>query len=704
MNRLDALEPWSAPPSLGKRTREKLLVPIGLTTAPPTARVVMVNFDELERLGIPVPAGRRLTSELETELLTRFAVRPIEEGERAQLTGFATRYQGYPGYVQGDGRAVMVAQAAVIDSRGRRRERVDVQLKGVATGLLPKRKDWASRNGRMFLSRAIQEALYADFLAANGVASNRWLAIIDAGHTITRPSDSVEFRVGWHLRTGNFWRMGHLWHFADDRRALRDVLTEVRQVLAQERGRRALPSLERTYHWLLRKKAIELADAWWLRYVHGSYTPDNVGLFECLDQGTACTIDRNHPSFSAHRVGYSHAAAMLMGEDYKRILPEALRKIATPAERRRLVRIAPGQVTGRWFERRMAFQLLRHLGVEERVAQRLLHRHRDRAIAWWTSFRALADAVDRGRESWVGRQAAFRVRHAAHFDVFRAIQAGLRLATIARFTEAPAASTVRARAQRLLATLRPEADRTGRDLLSAVSFLELLDEVIARSTTTATRLAELRLMRERAAVLGRRSSSLEGGDSLTIAERFVNGLQNLVPMSRVRAWLRIVSRRNVIDGPGTSIWAARELRTGRTPRLPDGRWIVSRVIENGVEFQQVSDGVRDAFRFVVTRRMTREASTSLRLELRWSGVWRRSKRTSMTDDELVFEVPIDRPLPRRLRARFVGTRRFTNGGLGYARDVPLLFSSLEVQLELARLAKARGQHREIPEVLKPLVG
>lgn len=696
MSWLDELSPWEVPETISTRTREKLVLPIPLVQAPSTARVVMVNFDELERLGIAVPKGRRLTAALETAILQRFALRPAEEGEQPLTSGVATRYQGYPGYVQGDGRAVMLAQANRRDRRGRSRERIDVQLKGVATGLLPKRKDWASRHGRMFLSRAIQEALYADYLASNGVPSNRWLAIIDAGHTITRPSDSAEIRVGWHVRTGGFWRMGHLWHFADDRAALREVVNEVRELLAKEQGRATRPTIARTYLLLLRKKVLELADAWWLRYVHGSYTPDNVGLFECVDQGTACTTDRNHPGFSAHRVGFSYAAAMLMGEDYKRILPEALRKVATRAERRALSKLAPGQTTTRWFTARMAFQLLRHLGVEDRAAGRLLRRHRTEVEGWWRRFQAFADAADRGRESWVGRHAAFRVRHSAHFDVFRAIPVVLRLATSKR--------SVRERAQRLLVVLRPEVDRTGRDLLAAVAFIELVDEVIGRATKEATRGAELRLMRERAVALGRRSRTLEGGDSLQIAERFVDGLQKNVSLHRVRAWLRIVLRRNLVDAEGTAIWSARQLRARRTPRLPDGRWIVSRVIENGVEFQQVSDGVHDALRFVVTRRMTRERSESVWLELKWKGVWLRRQRVAMTDDELVFEVPLDGPPPRRVRARFVGARRYSNAGLGYCRDVPIVFSSLEVQLELARLAGEAGQTRALPPVLEPLRG
>jgi hypothetical protein len=698
MSRLAKLDEWAPPETLSGRTKERLLVPIGLTTENTAAagpRVLMVNFEELERLGIHVP-GRRLTKALETELLQRFALRPAGEGEASIVTGIATRYQGYPGAVQGDGRAVLLGQARRLDDRGRPRERIDLQLKGVATGLLPRRKDWASRHGKMFLSRAIQEALYADFLQRNGVASNRWLVIIDSGTTVNRPADSKDVRVGLHVRVGQFWRMGHFWHFADDRRALAEVVNEVRTVLGEERGRGPV-SLPRAYLLLLRRKVVELADAWWLRYAHGSYTPDNVGLFECMDQGTACTVDRTHPSFSAHRVGYTHGLAMLMGEDYKRYLPETFRKVATSAERAQLTRLTPGIRTTQWLESRMTYQFLRRFGLDERQVRLTLRDHRARATGWWRRFRAWADASDRGRAVDVGTNMSFRARHAAHFDVFRAMHVSLRLAR----TD----GSVRERAQRLLHVLRPELDRIGSDLTEAAAFVELVDELISIVLGDGPRrLAELTLWHERARALTRRIRPLEGADSLELAERFVEARERAVRPGRLRAFLGVTLRRNLIDGPGAPIWAARQLRLGKAPRLPDGRWIVSTLIENGVEFQQVSDGVHDAFRFVVARSLQRDSEPGLRLELKWgSSVWLSRAAQAVTPEAWIFEVPIDRALPRHLRARFTGLRRHSNAGVGYGRGVPIVFRSLDVQVELARKAQQRGQRRQLPAGLAVLV-
>lgn len=706
--RLAPLEAWAAPERLSTRTRDKLLVPIGLAregSAEAQPRVLMVNFDELARLGVKVPRHGRLTPALERELLARFALRPAGEGEAPVATGVATRYQGYPGAVQGDGRAVLVAQAVRRDASGRPRERVDVQLKGVATGLLPRRKDWASRHGKMFLSRALQEAFYADYLDSNGVPSNRWLCIIDSGATIQRPADEVEVRVGLHVRAGQFWRMGHLWLFSDDRRALRDVLDEVRHLLAQERGRKAPLSPARAYLLLLRRKALELADAWWLRYAHGSFTPDNIGLFECMDQGTACTVDRTHVSFSAHRMGYGHVPELLMEEDYKRHLPELKRRAATREERRALSRLKPAPLARGWLLSRMTFQALRRLGLDERQARRLLSRHREAAVEVYRLVRALADEVDRDRQEVVGDKLTFLARHAARYDVFAA------LAKVARLAQHRHRWTARERAQRLLPVFKPELDRTGLDLERALSLVEVVDQVAdlaLGALPEAARRAHLALWAERAKALNRRVKSLEGGNSLAVAEEFVLARVQRASLARVRARLTAFLRSNVVDGPGTALEAARRLRRGKPRRLPDGRLLVGECVEDGVAIQQVSDGVTDALRFVVALDGVRlDDAAKLKLELRWGRVRLERACVSASAEEVVFEVPVGPHAPPRFRAGFVGTakgrmKRLTNGGVGFGRCVPLLFHSLEVQVALAAEARRNGLERALPDVVAAL--
>ncbi|MEW5740688.1 MAG: protein adenylyltransferase SelO family protein [Myxococcota bacterium] len=705
--RLAPLRPWEAPARLSERTRQKLLVPIPLahdTQAGP--RVLLVNFAELERLGVEVPRFHRLTKRLERALLERFALRPAVEGESPVATGFATRYQGYPGAVQGDGRAVLVAVGQRRDAQGRRRERVDVQLKGVATGLLPRRKDWASRHGKMFLSRALQEAFYADYLAASGVPSNRWLAIIDSGATITRPSDNVEVRVGLHVRSGQFWRMGHLWLFSDDRRALKDVLDEVAQLLASERGRKTGVTPARAYLLLLRRKVVELADAWWLRYAHGSFTPDNIGLFECLDQGTACTVDRTHVSFSAHRMGYGHVPELLMEEDYKRHLRELQLRAATRDERRALGKLKPAPLVRGWLLSRMTYQALRRLGLDEAQVRVVLRGHREAAVRLYRLVRSLADEVDRGREVAVGVKLTFRARHAARYDVFAALTRVVQLAARRELSQ-------RQRALRLLPVLKPEADRTGLDLERALSLVEAVDGLVDLALgkmDEARRGAHLALWAERAKALNRRVRALEGGDSLDVAEQFVEARTQGASLGRIRARLTAFLRSNVVDGPGTALEAARRLRRGKAARLPDGRVIVSECVEGGVAIQQVSDGVRDGLRFVVaTEGLRLDEPAALTLELRWGRARLQRAPVEVTQEEVVFEVPVKPHAPRKFRAGFVGTsggkrRRVNNGGVGFGRWVPLLFEKLEVQVALAAEARRRGKARRLPDVVAPLGG
>lgn len=696
------LEAWTPPETLSKRTQDKLLLPVPLVPVGSTPRarprVVMLNFDELERLGVDV-GDRIVTPELEREILERFALRPVESGESGSRLGIATRYEGYPGAVQGDGRAVLLAKARRIVN-GRPRERVDVQVKGIATGLLPRRKDWTSRHGKMVLDRGLQEAFYAAFLEQNGVATNRWLAIIDLGATVTRPTDNVELRVGLHVRSGQFWRMGHLWHFARDQKALRDVTRELGRLLADERGRRTPPSAARMWAQLARRKAVELADSWWLRYAHGSFTPDNVGLFESMDQGTACTVDRTHVSFSAHRMGFGHAPEVLMEEDYKRYLPGFLASVQRRPERQRLERIPWAQVARGFLRRRMEWQLLRHLGLDERQVRHALHRHRPLVESFFSLFRSLCNQVDRDRETRIGTKGPFRVRHGATYDMFPVLPT---LSALAR-----RGWDLRRQALALLPVMRPETDRTGLDLKRAVLLIEHFDGLLKAvlGNDAAERInATLLVWNDRARALGRRTKELEGADSLKWAEHFVAQRQQGVSAARLRAWLNGFLRRNVIDGPGSAPHAARQLRRGRFASSEDGRVVVTRCVENGVTIEQLSDGVRDVLRFRVSRRhFEGVAPETVRLELRWGAVRLPRALTSETRDALFFEVPVDESAPRQFRARFVSPgRRVTNGGHGFGAQVRLLFSSLDVQLELARYARQRGLTRPIDPAMRPLI-
>jgi hypothetical protein len=167
-------------------------------------------------------------------------------------------------------------------------------------------------------------------------------------------------------------------------------------------------------------------------------------------------------------------------------------------------------------------------------------------------------------------------------------------------------------------------------------------------------------------------------------------------------------RENVIHGPCTALDAARRLRTGRAERLSDGRVVVTACAEGGVLVQQVSDGVRDALRIVVAGNpLQLDEPTALQLELRWGQVRLLRAPQSATRREVVYEVPLPPFAPRRFRAYFSATRdgqrrRLANGGVGFGRSVPLLFASLDVQLELAREAQRRGEVRPLPPTLEAL--
>ena len=92
MTRLEPLRPWTPPEDLSERTQGKLYVEVPLVPEPGAPesppRVVLANFDELNRLGVKVPRGNRLTKSFERELLEHFALSPSPPaGERVGERG-----------------------------------------------------------------------------------------------------------------------------------------------------------------------------------------------------------------------------------------------------------------------------------------------------------------------------------------------------------------------------------------------------------------------------------------------------------------------------------------------------------------------------------------------------------------------------------------------------------------------------------------
>jgi hypothetical protein len=171
-------------------------------------------------------------------------------------------------------------------------------------------------------------------------------------------------------------------------------------------------------------------------------------------------------------MGYGHCPDILMEEDYKRHLPDLLKRAATRAERIALNALPLAPLARGWLEVRMTFQALRHLGLDEVQVRTLLRRHRAKAIAFWRFVKQLADEVVRDHEVAVGSQMTFRARHAARYDLFAVLTKVVQLLT-------GPTRTARQRALRLLPVLRPESDQIGLDLARALTLVEHVDALTA---------------------------------------------------------------------------------------------------------------------------------------------------------------------------------------------------------------------------------
>ncbi|MCK5799097.1 MAG: YdiU family protein, partial [Deltaproteobacteria bacterium] len=348
---------------LKPETRKKVIVEVPLV-AEKGAHVLLANNRELKRLGLKPPENGLQSATYEKQVLGAFAFRPAtpEEIQTKAYThvGLATRYADKNGAkgVKGDGRAVLVGDVVVKNRKGRITGVYDIQVKGIGTGLHPDWKGFGHRHGRESLRQALEDALFSDYLATNGIRTNNWLAVIDTGKTIEYPDGGKE-RAGLLVRGGNFLRLAHLNLVKDDPAALRDLVDHVNRTLSMELGRKRSLSLAGLYKVLTQRKAQEVADLFFLRTVHGSSTYDNIGLVENMDHGTGSTVDRTHKNYSffSKWVGFGGEPAFILSRYYETELLGFLKQVAHGAERKALDAIKPAALTSGMLEHRMRYQL-----------------------------------------------------------------------------------------------------------------------------------------------------------------------------------------------------------------------------------------------------------------------------------------------------------------------------------------------------------
>ncbi len=158
-----------------------------------------------------------------------------------------------------------------------------------------------------------------------------------------------------------------------------------------------------------------LADLWWLRSVHSSVTPDNIGLMETMDHGTASAVDRPHAQYrfemALTSAGFNREAAQVLGK-YQETLAPLLEKVARGSDRARLEKLdfvkadnenlLPAILQG-MFDRAMTRNALLHAGFSEKDAAALMGgKHRRAASGFFRLVWSLANEKGSGKHEIKG--------------------------------------------------------------------------------------------------------------------------------------------------------------------------------------------------------------------------------------------------------------------------------------------------------------
>lgn len=685
---------------LAPATRKKIVVEVPLV-AEQGARVLMANHRELKRLGLQPPKNGLSDSTYEKQLLGAFAFRPATADEIKNKTythmGLATRYADKlgDGGVKGDGRAVLVGDVVVKNRQGRITGVYDIQVKGIGTGLHPNWKGFGHRHGRESLRQAMEDALFSDYLATNGIRTNNWLAVIDTGKTIEYPDGGKE-RAGLLVRGGNFLRLAHLNLVKDDPTALKDLIGHVNRTLSVELGRKRPLSLTGLYKLLTQRKAHELADMYFLRTVHGSSTYDNIGLVENMDHGTGSTVDRTHKNYSyfSKWVGFGGEPAFVLSQYYDTELISFLKQVASPAERKALDKLRPAKMTKGMLEHRMQYQLLLHIGLSEKDAAHAMRKQRKPVKALLEAVLKLANTTEPGRKHQMGPTT---VENPARYDVFGALD------TLAKVYLNHDATT--GRAQALVGALRKDGPQNAEDVTAATSLVKAFEGVmtprLTRVRDKAQQRTQLLVMGENASARNRHAATMVRQSLRDYAGGTVQRIERGEQVESIRADLNAFKRLHVVKGQGSSTNAAQRVLSGQAKKTSDGFVVLNRSRENGVSIAEISSGTRDLMRVEITGNPLKLGDVG-RYGMRYqtsSGQWIDVQPTAVRDGKAIFDIHvIASAAPKSFQAAFYNRDNssapwWNNAGRNFGTNMPLVLGSQSVHLALGVEAQRRGETR-----------
>lgn len=688
-------------------------------------RLLFVDTELLTALGMPVGKNGFLAPEHEAALLQLSALKPVGAGEIADTTGVATRYADKHGWVQGDGRAVVVGGPRTERGHhgGKAVERpVNLRLKGVGTGLVPRGKDdKLHTTGKMGDDGALADTLISSFFAKNGVRTNRTLAFTGSQSLFEYQINGTTYSSteGTMLLAGQFDRLGHLLEAERSGKpgAVRALLDDVNAQLCHELGRKQPLSLAGMFSLIAGRKARELADLWWLRSYQGSITYDNIGLFESIDHGTSEALDRTHKGHAFNpgcSAGFGGEPAYVMQVYLARELRRFFVKSATGAERNQLLSHDVDRLVEQVLAERMAANALEHTGFDLDQVKALLKHARPEALAFSSVVRALADETVPGHEHHVVSpfNAAWQttVNDPARYDVMQALAALPRAMGLLRGgDQGGAVQLVQAALAPLVADASKDAD-AARTLLRAAT--PLFERALA-GMTPAQSTAQLEIASDLAVGINRPVDTLLRFSLLPwVNDKLAAVKDGRLSVARFRGEIAALLRAHQRRGDESAGHVAMALRHGTLPRDEAGRLVLSSVIEHGVRIEERSDGVSDALCVSLAEnpmQLADPAKVKLLVSLH-EGHEQTLTPVRTVGGEVFFELPITATggAPEHVHCRFVaddGTgNRWDLDGFGFGNGHTPLLASRAVQAELAAQARRTGRRRhQTPDAMADAV-
>ncbi len=679
----------------------------------PDAKLLYVDPKALRDLGLHIGTYGRLTQDEERALAQSFAVRPARAGEDATHDVVATRYQDLSrgqgfGAVQGDGRAGILGKPLSIQiaqkSKGTKTELVNLRVKGVPTGLAPVGTPKGDGHGTGLLSElnALADTIVGSYLGRNGVDATRAPAVASVDeqykYYFVLGGEKVPFtsRVGFQLLAGSFDRLAHLQAADGDPQVLRGLLDDVGVQVAAELGRKHPLGHAALYMWLVDRQAREQADLWFARAMHGSTTYDNVGLRDGIDMSTVAVVDRAHPTYRpidhiSQGMGKEAEEVMgfMMGGELTRFFKEA----ATPEEQAKLATIDPGRLAFSSWWRRMGANAVHHLGFDDDTVRTLCKHDRGAVFTFLDTMKNVAERQVIGAQHQMSKDDV--VSDPARYDAFAAM--AILVPTIE--SGLPEAQQI----DRVLAALQPIAPDAAADRAAAKELLDAARPVVAaglRGVAGDVKQAKVEIVADQAqrvnapvvefafsAVRNWTAAKLDAVHAGTLSQE------------RLRGEVGALVRRNIRRGPEAADAVAMGVRHDDRPRENTGRIELSRVEENGVLLQELSDGARDLVRFSLA---TDPLSTGdlgryrMRCSLDGGATFQTLSPTRIERGEAVFDVLVTKA-PTAITASFFDvsdpTKTFDQDGLGFgAGHLPVL-ASLAVDAELGAYADRHGLRR-----------